>query len=125
MRHMRRTQLTGGDPRTAPRAHYPRRGLVSPERRVLFSPPPSPPSISGLPPFADDAALPQDIIAAFNHYDRNCSGYLDYRELHRALGGFGIDTTLQETIDLLRRCVTLALSEAAPPAECTEWPQLW
>ena len=39
---------------------------------------------------------------AFAYYDANRSGFLDYLELQHALRGYGVDTTVEECIGLIR-----------------------
>ena len=43
-----------------------------------------------------------DVRAAFERYDRNRSGFLDYRELRNALTYMGLDVSTAATVDLLR-----------------------
>ena len=40
--------------------------------------------------------------AAFRHYDRNRSGFLDYRELRNALRHYGMDTSLRGAAEVLQ-----------------------
>ena len=49
------------------------------------------------------AARPaSSVVAAFEYFDRNRSGYLDYRELRNALTYMGLDVSTAATVDLLR-----------------------
>jgi len=41
-------------------------------------------------------------MEAFDHFDANRSGYLDYLELQTALHGYGFDTTVDECAELVR-----------------------
>ena len=45
----------------------------------------------------------QDVREAFEQYDSNGSGYLDYIELQAALRGYGFDATVGESVELLRQ----------------------
>ena len=42
------------------------------------------------------------MVAAFEYFDRNRSGFLDYRELRNALTYMGLDLSTAATVDLLR-----------------------
>jgi len=53
--------------------------------------------------YAPYEMIPQDVVEAFMHFDRNETGFLDYRELADALSWYGVDTSLAEAIDLLRQ----------------------
>ena len=52
-------------------------------------------------PSSSIEAVPEDVRRAFDYYDRNRTGYLDYLELHDALRGHGIDATVDESANLL------------------------
>ena len=48
------------------------------------------------------AARPaSSVVAAFEYFDRNRSGYLDYRELRNALAHMGLDVSTAATVELL------------------------
>lgn len=47
--------------------------------------------------------LPADVLDAFEYYDTNRSGFLDYLQLQQALQGYGFDATIEECCDLIRR----------------------
>ena len=51
---------------------------------------------------AGGRAPSQAVRSAFAHFDRNRSGYLDYRELRSALTHMGLDISTAATVDLLR-----------------------
>ena len=48
------------------------------------------------------APVSASVRAAFDHFDKNRSGYLDYRELRRALHHMGLNVSTSASIDLLR-----------------------
>ena len=49
------------------------------------------------------ARVDSNVRGAFEYFDRNRSGFLDYRELRSALQYMGIDTSLREAANVLRR----------------------
>ena len=49
-----------------------------------------------------DRRIPAAVAAAFERFDVNGSGFLDYRELREALWHLGIDVTADESADILR-----------------------
>ena len=51
---------------------------------------------------AGGRAPSQAVRSAFAHFDRNRSGYLDYRELRSALTHMGLDISTAATVELLR-----------------------
>ena len=57
------------------------------------------PSIAAAP----SKAVPARVRSAFQYFDRNGSGYLDYRELRNALEHYGIDTNTAGARKVLRR----------------------
>ena len=62
---------------------------------------PARPASVGAPP-PGRGRVASRISAAFNYYDRNGSGRLDYRELRPALRHYGLDVDLQSVKDVLR-----------------------
>lgn len=48
-------------------------------------------------------AIPEHVRNAFNLYDANRSGFIDYLELRGALRGYGYDATIDECADLVRQ----------------------
>ena len=48
------------------------------------------------------APVSASVRAAFDHFDKNRSGYLDYRELRRALHHMGLNVSTSASIELLR-----------------------
>ena len=49
-------------------------------------------------------SVPADVRAAFERFDVNRSGKLDYRELRNALQAAGLDLRQVNAEELLRRC---------------------
>ena len=47
--------------------------------------------------------MPERVRAAFERFDTNRSGYLDYSELRNALRHYGLDVSEQGAADYLRR----------------------
>ena len=54
-------------------------------------------------PYDPKARVPARVAAAFDDFDANRSGYLDYRELRPALRRYGLDTSEGEAASLVRR----------------------
>ena len=48
------------------------------------------------------SSMPPRVVDAFRYFDRNGSGYLDYRELRDALFMMGIDSTLESAASSTR-----------------------
>ena len=65
-----------------------RRGATPPPRRGATPPRPGAPSAK--------------VRSAFDHFDKNRSGYLDYRELRNALRRMGFDVSTRTAIDAAR-----------------------
>ncbi len=51
---------------------------------------------------ANDGSIPARVSAAFDHFDANRSGYLDYRELKNALAHYGIAANEYQASSLVR-----------------------
>jgi len=72
---------------------------ASPPPRRLFSPAPQPHAAWS---YANSVAVPADVRDAFDYYDANRSGFIDYLELQTALRGYGFDATMDECVELVR-----------------------
>jgi len=47
--------------------------------------------------------VPPRVLATFEHFDRNRSGFLDYRELREALRHYGLDMSMSQAANLVQR----------------------
>ena len=52
---------------------------------------------------ARDGPIPPRVLATFEHFDRNRSGFLDYRELREALRHYGLDMSMSQAANLVQR----------------------
>ena len=95
--------------------------LPSPARAV---PTPLSHPRSRSPSFASwSYAVPADVCDAFDYYDANRSGYLDYLELQTALQAYAFDATVEAFIEhaIGPRANTSAIMACSPARNGCDW----